>query len=102
MSAERRMRRGTFENQRVDAFSDLAVVVQTQLPVTTQPTQPTPVGPRRLRECKWKKTTTLTIPRDWLRSPQISSRGAAFSPQRNQELVWRTWRAVARPAWSAA
>lgn len=28
--------------------------------------QPTPeVGPRRLRECRWTPTTTLTIPHDW-------------------------------------
>ena len=29
--------------------------------------QPTPeVGPERLRECQWKKCTTLEIPKDWL------------------------------------
>lgn len=29
--------------------------------------QPLPeVGPSRLRECRWPKTTTLTIPKDWL------------------------------------
>lgn len=32
-------------------------------PVTPQPLPP--VGPRRLRECQWQRTTTLTIPRDW-------------------------------------
>lgn len=29
--------------------------------------QPMPeTGPRRLRECRWQKTTTLTIPREWI------------------------------------
>ena len=33
-------------------------------PVRPQPTPP--VGPNRLRECRWARTTTLAIPRDWL------------------------------------
>ena len=33
-------------------------------PVTPQPTPP--VGPHRLRECRWARTTTLTIPGDWV------------------------------------
>ena len=32
--------------------------------VTPQPTPP--VGERRLRECRWERTTRLTIPREWL------------------------------------
>jgi hypothetical protein len=32
-------------------------------PGKTQETPP--VGPERLRECRWEKCTTLTIPRDW-------------------------------------
>jgi hypothetical protein len=32
--------------------------------VGTQPTPP--VGERRLRECRWDRTTRLTIPRDWV------------------------------------
>src|SRR5688572_5742113 len=32
--------------------------------VTTQETPP--VGPRRLRECTWRRTATLTIPNDWV------------------------------------
>ncbi len=33
-------------------------------PVTPQPTPP--VGEHRLRECQWARTTTITIPADWV------------------------------------
>lgn len=35
-------------------------------PFAVQPQPLPPVGPRRLRECRWDRTTRLTIPRDWV------------------------------------
>ncbi|MEW6305276.1 MAG: N,N-dimethylformamidase beta subunit family domain-containing protein [Verrucomicrobiota bacterium] len=48
-----------------------------------------PVGPKRLRECRWEPATTLTIPPDWPSGVYLGR--LTTLPASNNELYWQSY-----------
>ena len=48
-----------------------------------------PVEERRLRECRWKKTTTITIPKDWLSGVYLGR--LTTVPRSADEPYWQSY-----------
>ena len=48
-----------------------------------------PVGPRRVRECKWEPSASLKIPPDWLSGVYLGR--LTTLPERGDEPYWQSY-----------
>ena len=48
-----------------------------------------PIGPRSVRECRWEKTTTLVIPKDWLSSVYLGR--MTTLPESDDKPYWQSY-----------
>lgn len=75
---------------RTGYYGGLGARLMTELGPFQGQEQPVPeVGEKRLRECRWEKTTTLTIPADWLSGVYLGR--LTTVPASNDEPYWQSY-----------